>query len=140
MTSKAALCKALLDGMVVNIKNGFHLFGITNIPREIGRSIERDGSVTKNPNDNGFGVEVSRTEKTGKSRYGQKCEWTDYRLNRIYNAPGIKKNYVAEQMAGSFPGPEEITQPNYSLKKMTNRQCTTLFFMTYLYQRTIIMP
>ena len=32
MTSKAALCKALLDGRVVNIKNGFELFGITNIP------------------------------------------------------------------------------------------------------------
>ncbi len=113
MTSKAALCKALLDGMVVNIKNGFQLFGITNIPREIGRSIERDGTVTKNPNDNGFGVEVSRTEKTGKSRYGQKCEWTDYRLNRTeYNAPGIQKmkDYVAEQMAGSFHRPEEITK------------------------------
>lgn len=105
MTSKAALCKALLDGMVVNIKNGFHLFGITNIPREIGRSIERDGSVTGNPNDNGFGVEVSRTEQNGVSRYGQKCEWTDYRLNRTeYNIKGIQKmkEYVAEQMEGTF--------------------------------------
>lgn len=81
MTSKAALCKALLDGRVLNIKNGFTLLGITNIPREIGRSVER-----------AFNVTVSRTPMQAVSRYGQCCVWTDYRLNRTeYNKEGIEK-------------------------------------------------
>lgn len=89
MTSKAALCKALLEGKVLNIKNGFNLFGITNIPREISRMIERP-----------FNVQVSRTKREGKSRYGQSVCWFDYRLNKTeYNAEGIKKmeEYVKEQ-------------------------------------------
>jgi hypothetical protein len=89
MTGKAALCTALLRGQVVNIKNGFELFGITNIPREIGRSVERE-----------FGVQVSRTQMEGKSRYGQPVVWVNYRLNRTeYNQEGIKKmiDYVASQ-------------------------------------------
>jgi hypothetical protein len=106
MTSKAALCKALLEGKVVNIKNGFHLFGITNVPREIGRSIER-----------AFGVTVSRTNKDGKSRYGQPCCWVDYRLNFTgYNMEGINKmkQYVADQM-NEDPEPE-------SQKPITNEE------------------
>lgn len=102
MTSKAALCKALLEGKVVNIKNGFQLFGITNVPREIGRSIERY-----------FGVEVSRNGREGTTRYGQDCVWTDYRLNRTeYNKPGIEKMkaYVAEQMTGEFHKPDSVKQ------------------------------
>lgn len=88
MTSKAALCKALLEGRVLNIKNGFDLLGITNIPREIGRMIERP-----------FNVQVSRTKREGKSRYGQPVIWFDYRLNRTeYNITGIIKmeRYVEE--------------------------------------------
>lgn len=102
MTSKAALCKALLEGKVVNIKNGFHLFGITNVPREIGRSVERY-----------FKVEVSRTEREGTTKYKQPCTWVDYRLNRTeYNQDGIKrmKDYVAEQMAGEFHKEEKSQQ------------------------------
>lgn len=94
MTSKAALCLALLEGRVLNIKNGFELLGITNIPREIGRSIERE-------EDGGFGVIVSRTHMEGKSRYGQPCTWTNYRLNKsAHNLPGIEKMkaYIKEQM------------------------------------------
>lgn len=101
MTSKAALCKALLDRKIVNIMNGFKMFGITNIPREIGRSIERDPKVTGNGNDSGFGVEVSRTERDGETRYGQPCNWVDYRLNGTeYNQEGIKKmrEYVAKEL------------------------------------------
>lgn len=89
MTSKAALCKALLDGKVLNIMNGFKLLGITNVPREVGRSVER-----------AFGVVVSRTERNGTTRYGQTCNWVDYRLNRTdYNKDGIEKmkKYVQEQ-------------------------------------------
>lgn len=95
MTSKAALCKALLDGKVLNIKNGFELLGITNVPREIGRSVER-----------AFGVIVSRTQREGHSRYGQAVTWVDYRLNRTqYNKEGIEKmrEYVREQVATANP-------------------------------------
>lgn len=94
MTAKAALAKALLDGRVLNIKNGFTLLGITNIPREIGRCIEDEKRY-------GFGVIVSRTERKGTSQYGQPVEWTDYRLNYTeYNKPGIEKmkEYVRKEM------------------------------------------
>ncbi len=99
MTAKAALCKALLEGRVLNIKNGFTLLGITNIPREIGRCIEDENRF-------GFGVKVSRTERKGVSQWGQPCEWIDYRLNRTeYNKPGIEKMlaYVKKEMETSNP-------------------------------------
>ena len=99
MTSKAALCLALLQGKVLSIKNGFELFGITNLPREIGRSIERK-------EDGGFGVSVSRVERMGVSRYGQTVRWMEYRLNRTdYNKEGIElmKAYVKEQMESNPP-------------------------------------
>jgi hypothetical protein len=101
MTSKAALVKALLDGRVLNIKNGFTLLSITNIPREIGRSIERS-----------FNVKVSRTHREGKSRYGQPCVWIDYRLNRTeYNKEGIEKMkmYLSENMKEYRPEPKVKT-------------------------------
>jgi len=103
MTAKAALCLALLQGKVLSIKNGFDLFGITNLPREIGRSIERE-------KDGGFGVEVSRVEKTGVSRYGQTVRWYEYRLNKTdYNKEGIEKMkaYVKEQMSTVPPKTEK---------------------------------
>jgi hypothetical protein len=117
MTSKAALAKALLEGKVVNIKNGFHLFGITNVPREIGRSIER-----------AFGVTVSRTNKDGKSRYGQPCCWVDYRLNRTgYNLDGIKKmeEYVRNQTNGKDEAPTTSQGqpiPNHEIASMSHDQ------------------
>lgn len=89
MTAKAALCKLLLEGKVINIKNGFDWLGITNVPREIGRMIERlpDGKGS-----NGFGVTVSRTPMKGKSRFGIACTWINYRLNKTdYNKEGILK-------------------------------------------------
>lgn len=81
MTAKAAICKALLLGRVLNIKNGFSLFGVTNIPREVSRSVEKD-----------FGVGLNRRPRTGKTRFGVGCSWFDYRLQaRPENIPGIKK-------------------------------------------------
>lgn len=81
MTAKAALCKALLDGRVLNVKNCFETIGLTNCAREISRMVEQP-----------FGVEVSRTRKVGKSRYQQEVSWVDYRLNRTeYNREGITK-------------------------------------------------
>ena len=68
-TAKAALAEALLTGHVINIKNCFSMIGITNAPREVSRMIEKD-----------FGVEVSRTPRNGKSRFGGSVTWYDYRL------------------------------------------------------------
>lgn len=90
MTAKAALCKALIEGKILNIKNCFSLFGITNCSREISRMIEKP-----------FGVMVSRTKREGKSRYGQNVFWYDFRLNSTeYNQEGINKmkEYIKSQL------------------------------------------
>jgi hypothetical protein len=90
MTAKAALAKALLDGRVLNVKNCFQTIGLTNCAREISRMIEQP-----------FGVQVSRTQRDGKSRYGQSVLWVDYRLNKTeYNLEGIKKmkEYVNKEL------------------------------------------
>ena len=89
MTQTAALCKALLAGEILSILTGFILCGCTNVPREIGRSIERK-----------FGVVISRVKMEAKNRYGNPCTYMQYRLNpRIKeNSEGIKKMtaYVLE--------------------------------------------
>lgn len=87
-TAKAALCKALLAGEVLNVRNCAEMIGLSNIAREIPRMVE-----------DVFGVVVSRTHMTGKTRYGTNCNWTNYRLNfTSHNAEGIKKmvQYIAE--------------------------------------------
>lgn len=105
MTQVAAICKALLDGRVLSIMDGFKLFNCTNLPRELSRSVEKK-----------FDVEISKTRVEFTSTYGQKGSYFRYRLNRTeYNAPGIErmKIYIAEQMEGSFHKPEEtkVAQP-----------------------------
>lgn len=81
MTSKAALCMALLEGRVLNVKNCFTEIGLTNISREIPRLIEKP-----------FDVKVSRTPRTGQNRYGEPVSYMDYRLNKTeMNALGIAK-------------------------------------------------
>ena len=87
MTQAAAICKALLDGRTLSIMDGFKLFGCTNIPREISRSVEKK-----------FGVEVSKESVDFTSRYGQSGFYFRYRLNKTeYNKDGIEKmrEYVA---------------------------------------------
>lgn len=81
MTQTAAIVKSLLNGDVLSIMNGFHLFSCTNLPREISRSVEKK-----------FGVEVSRERIDFKSKYGHAGIYFRYRLNRTdYNKPGIEK-------------------------------------------------
>lgn len=95
MTAKAALCKALLDGRTINVKNCFELIGLTNASREVGRMVEKD-----------FDVRVSRTPRKGKSRYGQAVNWVDYRLMPTEeNKEGIRamKEYVNEQLGKYAP-------------------------------------
>lgn len=99
MNSKAALCLALLKGEVVSIRTGFFDLGITNVPREIGRSIER-----------AFGVEVSSVQKEGKTKYKVPCVWYEYRLNHTeYNKPGIEKmkEYVRKHRGEDPPKTEK---------------------------------
>lgn len=94
MNQKAAICKSLLKGEVLSIMNGFKWFGVTNTPREIGRSVER-----------AFNVRVSRVSKEFTSRYGQPGNYTEYRLNRVPdNAEGIllMEAYVREQEQSEF--------------------------------------
>lgn len=89
------MVKALLDGRVINIKNCFREIGLTNAPREISRMVEKK-----------FGVEVSRTPRKGKNRYGTKVTWVDYRLNRSeHNINGIIKmdRYLEEHAAKPEP-------------------------------------
>ncbi len=90
MTATAALCKAFLSGKIISIKNAYFDYGISNIGREVGRSIERK-----------FHVKISRLPREGKSRYGRNCVWVEYRLNPLLkgNKTGIKKmrEYVESQ-------------------------------------------
>ncbi len=78
---------ALLEGRVLNVKNVFRDIGLTNAAREISRMVEIP-----------FSVEVSRTPRKGKSRYGCDVTWIDYRLNKSErNQPGIQRmiEYIA---------------------------------------------
>lgn len=110
MTQIAALATALLKGEVVSIKTAFDMFGCSNAPREIGRSIERK-----------FGVTVSRTPTKFTSRYGKSGVYYKYRLNRTeYNAEGIKKmiEYVQSQSTTNPKTMKEM-QANQTLKQLS---------------------
>lgn len=105
MTQIAALATALLRGDVVSIKTAFDMFGCSNAPREIGRSIERK-----------FGVIVSKTPTKFTSRYGKSGVYFKYRLNKTeYNKEGIQKmkEYVAAQKNATNPKTtKELKQMN----------------------------
>lgn len=94
MNQIAAMAKSLLKGEVLSVMNCFKWFGVTNCAREIGRSIERK-----------FGVEVSRVNVSSTSRYGQPCNYYQYRLNRTdYNKEGVERMeaYVREIEQSEF--------------------------------------
>jgi hypothetical protein len=80
MSRKQALCQYLLAGGKLSIMNAYRHFGISNVSREVIRLVEKP-----------FGVILTRTKMEGKTKYGSRCEWFEYRLvsNRI-NAKGIK--------------------------------------------------
>lgn len=69
MTRQQALATYLLTGKPVSIKNGYNYFGISNISREVIRLIEKP-----------FGVQLTRTKKEGKTKYGTYCTWLEYIL------------------------------------------------------------
>lgn len=81
MNATTALGLSFLRGDVVTVKTAFRDFGISNIARECGRSIERK-----------FGLRLARVKKVGKSRYGVPCWYYQYRLPKTgYNTEGRKR-------------------------------------------------
>lgn len=81
MTQIAHICQHLLNGEVLTIMDGFNLFGCSNLPRELSRSVEQK-----------FGVTISRVKKDFTSRYGHKGIYYEYRLNQSeHNMEGIEK-------------------------------------------------
>lgn len=88
MNAIAAIASAFLRGDVLTIKTAFKDFGVTNLPRECGRAIERK-----------FGVKLAKVRKDGKSRWGIPCSWYEYRLPATeYNSEGRKlmEDYVKQ--------------------------------------------
>lgn len=89
MTAKAAMIKALLLGKTINIKTGFEMFGITNVPREISLLIRKEGIL------------ISKTKKEGESRWKVPVMWFEYKLNPLLecNKEPVKKlaKYVLEK-------------------------------------------
>lgn len=97
MNARKALCLALLEGEVLTVMNCFKITGLTNVAREIPRIVEQP-----------FGVEVSRTPRTGKNRYGDPVSYTEYRLNKTKrNAEGMKK--MADYITGYAPATKSQT-------------------------------
>lgn len=89
MTQAASICKALLNGETISIMTGFKDFGCTNVPREIGRSVERK-----------FGVIIDRDRVEFVSRYKQSGSYVKYRLvpsKQSKKALKEMKKYVNEQ-------------------------------------------
>jgi len=98
MNATTALAQAFLEGKVLSIKTAFRDFGITNLPRECGRLIERK-----------FNVQLARVRKEGKTRYGIRCTWLEYRLpSTPYNAEGRIKmiEYIEKNNPKSDPKTE----------------------------------
>jgi hypothetical protein len=97
MTQLAALCIHFLKGETLTIGEAFYKFHCTNLPREVGRGIERK-----------FGVVVSKDRIDFESQFeGKPGYYYRYRLNRIAaNTEGIKKmqQYISDQVA-SAPSP-----------------------------------
>jgi len=121
MNATTAISKAFLAGEVLSIKTAFKDFGITNLPREVGRAVERK-----------FGVKISKVRKTGKSRFGVDVSWNEYRLNSTdYNAEGIKKMaaYVSENdnTAIMVSGEKTEKRPPTKTKTSLSNFATPLF-------------
>jgi hypothetical protein len=80
--------KALLNGEVLSILTGFQRFCVTNLPREIGRSIERK-----------FGIKCERKQIDIETQDGETGYYFEYRL--LYteeNKEGIQrmKDYIKQ--------------------------------------------
>lgn len=112
MNARTALCMALLEGRVLNVSNCFKEVGLTNISRELPRMVEIP-----------FGVEISRTPKTGKNRYGSPISYTNYRLNDSeHNQKGMElmRQYVKDN-GGAIPPPKRpVGRPPMPVPEIKN--------------------
>lgn len=88
-TAKAYLIRDLLKGKKISIRTAFYDYGISNLSRELIRSVEKP-----------FEISVNRTPKTGRTRYGKACYYFEYQLNvnDKLNKKGVKnmKKYLSE--------------------------------------------
>jgi len=102
MNAIAAISQAFLKGEILTIKAAFKDFGVSNLPREVGRAIERK-----------FKVRISKIRRESKSRYGVYVSYFEYRLNRDdpANQPGIEAmtNYV--EANGGFVEKRPVGRP-----------------------------
>lgn len=97
MNATTAIAKAFLDGRVLTIKTAFKDFGITNLPREVSRLIEKK-----------FDVRLTRVQRDGKTRYGIRCYWYEYRLPFTdYNMDGIRK--MQQYVEKNYPKDKQNT-------------------------------
>lgn len=118
MTARAVLCRFLLEGRVLNVRNCHREIGYTNIAREIPRAVEKP-----------FGLKVSRTHREGKNRYGHDVTWTDYRLNTSgHNEEGIIKawEYVNANW-GDSPAKKSVGRPKDDATPPIPPKVQTLF-------------
>lgn len=83
-TQKAALCDALLNGDTLSIMDAFKRFGMTNLPREISRQIERS-----------FEVIIIRTPII-YNKCGQSIRYYTYELleNPVHMPSSIKRKHL----------------------------------------------
>ncbi len=122
MNAIAAISQAFLKGEILTIKTAFQDFGVSNLPREVGRAIERK-----------FGVRISKLRKEGKSRYGIYVSYNEYRLNKDdpENAIGIEAMVKYVEANGGFvpvkrrPGRptlhsalNQATQSNHTIERL----------------------
>ena len=94
MNQVCKIASSLLNGEAISILTGFQKFFITNVPREIGRSIERK-----------FLVKIDKRQKNFVNADGESGYYFEYRL--LYNkenAEGIErmKAYVSEHTQSDF--------------------------------------
>lgn len=93
-------------GKTINIKTGFNLFGVTNIPREVSQ-------LQKS-----FSIRAEKTPRNGITRYKVACNWVDYRLKaKPENVDGIKKMVLYVLKKEGTPVTQEQAREQEQLKQ-----------------------
>lgn len=102
MNAIAAISQAFLKGEILTIKTAFKDFGVSNLPREVGRAVERK-----------FNVRISKLRKEGKSRYGMFVSYYEYRLNKDdpANQDGIQSMIKYIEDNGGFVEKRPVGRP-----------------------------
>lgn len=106
MNAIAAISQAFLKGEILTIKTAFKDFGVSNLPREVGRAIERK-----------FNLRISKVRRESKSRYGVFVSYYEYRLNRDdpANEVGISAMTSYIEANGGFVEKRPVGRPKKEL-------------------------